>query len=631
MRRIALVVLLAVLSAGCGRVSEGIRIGSKDFTEQKILAEMMALAAESERIPVERVIPSGDSRTNLYAIQRGTIDAYPDYTGTVLALSGVPPYEEPQKNRKAVQDLVTPLGLRWLLPLGFANDFAVVVRRDFALRNELATISDLSELPGPLRLAADSDFVSRPVDGLTGLTRRYGLRLGNVLETRPAERGAPFEAMLERRVDAAVVFMTDPAIASYGVTVLEDDLGFFPSYEAGVLVRAPALDRVPKLREAFQKLSGLITAGEMQQLIGRVEYLGEDPQAVARRFLVGKGVLAGDTVARTPGSGLSLAIGLVADRGTLTIDATRAIRKVMPGRQLTVQPALRPDEMVATGKARFALLGAESFFTPPPDPPQPTGNLEAVGAVGTHMAHLIARRGSPRPSFADKSRIAVGATGGGTDLVARHLLDALDLEESIQLVAEPDPDARMALADSGEVDAAMFMAEPGHPWIANVLATGDRELKPITALRESNHTLRYPFLRPARIPASIYPGLEQPVSTVASQVVLAAVATRPTDVIGETGPQIVPGLGKATPEPVPPDMARRLNAALPFSEAVDPLLPASPGLDPRARIGRPQIRGNAVSAILNVLAVAFLVWMVRLYFKELPHRPALRPGRHKDS
>ncbi|MEJ2521801.1 MAG: glycine betaine ABC transporter substrate-binding protein [Gammaproteobacteria bacterium] len=631
MRRLVLVILLAVISAGCGRVSEGIRIGSKDFTEQKILAEMMALAAESERIPVERVIPSGDSRTNLYAIQSGVIDAYPDYTGTVLALSGVAPYDDPGRSRKAVQDLVAPLGLRWVVPLGFSNDFAVVVRRDFALRNNLANISDLSELPGSLRIASDTDFASRPVDGLTGLVRRYGLTLSEVLETRPRERGVTFEALLERRVDAAVVFMTDPAIASYGVTVLEDDLGFFPSYEAGVLMRAPTLEEVPKLRRAFQKLSGLISAGEMQQLIAQVDYLGEDPRTVAQRYLVSKGVLDGDTVVQPATSSVSLAIGPVADRGTLTIDATRAIRKVMPGRRLTVEAAPLPDEAVRSGRARFALLGSESFFTPPPNPPVPVEGIEAVGAVGTHMAHLIARRGSRQPSLVEKSRIAVGAPGGASDLVTRHLLDALDLEETIELVAEPDPDARVALVDGGDVDGAMFMAEPGHPWIANLLATGNRELKPITALRESNHTLRYPFLRPARIPASAYPGLELPVATVASQVVLAAVATKPGGVIGETGPQIVPGLGTDTPEPVPPEMARRLNAALPFSEAVDPLLPASPGLNPRARDSTPYLRGNPVSAILNVLAVAFLVWMVRLYFKELPHRPALRPGRHEDS
>lgn len=625
MRRVVSLLLIVAALQACGPVSEGIRIGSKDFTEQRILAQMMVLMAEAEGVPVQRIIPVGDSRSNLYAIQNGLIDVYPDYTGTIIALSGYPPRHDLGAARGAVRELVNPLGLRWVGSLGFSNDFVVVVRKDFAFRNDVRTVSDLADLGDRLRLAVDTDFAERPVDGLTGLIRLYGLRLASVLEVSPGERGKPFEALLEGRVDAAVVFMTDPEIATYGVSVLEDNLDFFASYEAGVLARSEVLQRLPKLAAALKELTGRISAEEMRRMIGEVDYVGDEPKTVARRFLVREGLLSGEVEPTTDPRAVSLTIDLLDDRGTLPIDAARAIRQVMPGRRLVVEADPRPDRAVLAGESRFALLGAESFFTPPPGTPRLVEGLEAVGVAGTHMAHLLTRAGADKGPVPPGARVAVGVAGSASYLVTRHMLHILGIEDQVTMITAADPDERVRLLDAGEVDAALFMAEPGHPWLATLLESGTRALRPVEAPAGESYSLRFPFLRPARIPAATYANQPKPLPTVASQVVLAAVATPAGKAISDTGPQIVPGLGDKVPRSVPPATARRLDAALPSTESVDPLLPSSPGLNPRARDGRISIAGNPLSAVLNVLAVAFLVWMIRLYFTAIPPVTSLRP------
>ena len=129
-------ILLATLIAGCAEVREPIRIGSQDFAEQKLLAEMMALLAEQAGVKVERAIPYGENRKSLEAIQRGVLDAYPEYDGTLLVLSGGPALNDPAAAAAAARALVEPLGLSWLEPFGLEDSFALAVRRDLAIGSE---------------------------------------------------------------------------------------------------------------------------------------------------------------------------------------------------------------------------------------------------------------------------------------------------------------------------------------------------------------------------------------------------------------------------------------------------------------------------------------------------------------
>jgi len=183
--RTGLVRFLAVLACvaalgGCGGDFKRVRIGSHDFTEQKILAETMARLAEAAGVRVERAIPYGDNRKSLQAIERGVLDAYPEYDGTLLSLRGVPPIRDPELAIAAVRELVEPLGLVWLEPFGLENGFTLAVRRDMAIRNDIESISGLAEMLGSLTFAADEGYLARPVDGLYALARRYGINVGKV-------------------------------------------------------------------------------------------------------------------------------------------------------------------------------------------------------------------------------------------------------------------------------------------------------------------------------------------------------------------------------------------------------------------------------------------------------------------
>jgi glycine betaine/choline ABC-type transport system substrate-binding protein len=276
-----------VLLGGCGDGFQRLRIGSHDFTEQKLLAEMMALLAEDAGVRVERAIPYGDNRRSLQAIQRGILDAYPECDGSLLSLSGVPRIRDSRMSTVAVRELVAPLGLAWLEPFGLDDSFALAIRRDMAIRRDIERISDLAELPAPLTFAADKGCLARPVDGLYALARRCGLNIGNVELFPVGDRNRICNALADQHVDVAEVFMTDARLEDDGLLALQDDLGFYPVYRPAPLVRQDALERFPALEAAWNQLAGRISTDDMRRLNGRLERQGKDYRDVARRHLEG--------------------------------------------------------------------------------------------------------------------------------------------------------------------------------------------------------------------------------------------------------------------------------------------------------------------------------------------------------
>jgi len=623
--RSILTALLVLLLPACSKVQGPIKIASLNFTEQKLLGEMMALLAEHRGLRVERAFAYGDNRTTLGAIQRGVIDAYPEYNGTLLALSGRPAEREATKARVEARSLVEPLGLRWLQPFGLENGFTLAVRRDVAIRRELEQISDLTQLPGKLRIAVDERYLSRPVDGLYALARRYGLNIGEVKSFPVDDRKLIYRALREQRVDVAEVFKTDARLNEYGIVALRDDLRFFPVYEAAPLARSAVLDAFPELVEVWGGLAGRIDTDTMRRLNGRVERGGEDYRNVARSYLEELGLLPERPSPDEPRGSITLAVSPLSDLGYLPIRAAAAIRQVMPARRLLVDHTPTPAEAVRSGDSRFGLVGAEEFFS--------VGtkgalirveDIEAVGAVGWRLAHVLVGDDARGPS--QWRRIGVGPDGGSSWTVARLVLEAMDATDRVVLTASEDPlDAKQQL-ESGEVDALVLMLEQGHAGLMKLLHAGGARLVNVRAFRGNSPALRYPFLRPAKIPADTYPGQTEPIDTVAGQVVLATRVPLEKDPIGESGPGFIPGVFTRLPQRLPFDTALRLSEALGVSEAVDPVLPVSPGLRPETPSVRPRIYAEPASALLNVLAILFLVAMVVLLFRDLPTNPALKGG-----
>jgi osmoprotectant transport system substrate-binding protein/osmoprotectant transport system permease protein len=242
-----------------------VRVGSKSFTESYVIAEIVARIVEQVgEAQVERRFGLGGTGIVYGALASGEIDVYPEYTGTISRAI---------LNDPAVTDLsslrprMRARGLIISEPMGFANTYALAVRRDTAARLGLRAISDLARHPG-LTGAFDPGFLNRD-DGWPGLQRHYGLHLAAV---RGMEHALTYPALTSGRVDVIDVFSTDGQLARADLVVLADDRRFFPDYAAVLLARASLADRLPRTWAALERrLGGRIDNATVARLNAQVE------------------------------------------------------------------------------------------------------------------------------------------------------------------------------------------------------------------------------------------------------------------------------------------------------------------------------------------------------------------------
>src|SRR5438132_4533294 len=261
--------MLAVAAATLAGTADGgatpVRVGSKSFTESYLIAEIVARIAEQVgEAPVERRFGLGGTGMVYGAVASGEIDLYPEYTGTI---SRAILHDSSVTTVPALRARMRPRGLVISEPLGFANTYALAVRRDTAVRLGLRRISDLERHPG-LTAAFDPGFLDRD-DGWPGLQRHYGLRLAAV---RGMEHALTYPALISGRTDVIDVFSTDGQLARADLVVLADDQRFFPDYAAVLLARASVADRLPRTWTALQqRLGGRIDEVTMARLNADVE------------------------------------------------------------------------------------------------------------------------------------------------------------------------------------------------------------------------------------------------------------------------------------------------------------------------------------------------------------------------
>lgn len=290
--RVGVGVLGAVLffTAGCSRGARGpIRVGSKNFSEQVILGEIVAQALEAKGIPVERRLNLGGTFVCHKAIVAGELDVYPEYTGTALtAILREKPVSDPAAVRRTVAEAYRKQwDLVWSPPLGFENNFALIVRAEDAKRWNLARISDLAAHESEIRPGFGYEFVERQ-DGLAGLSRAYGLTFAR----RPVEMdlGLLYAALESRKVDLIAGNSTDGLIDALGAVVLEDDRRYFPPYEAAFVVRGRLWRERKGVRQALEALGGTLDAAAMRKLNAAVDRDKRRPEDVAKEFLARKGL-----------------------------------------------------------------------------------------------------------------------------------------------------------------------------------------------------------------------------------------------------------------------------------------------------------------------------------------------------
>jgi osmoprotectant transport system substrate-binding protein len=289
--RILLAIVAALAFAGQAS-AQTLKVGSKNFTEQFIVAELYAAALEAAGFKVERKINLGATLVAHEALKSGAIDLYPEYTGTglgaVMKLQG-PTETSPQKAYQTVKEFYEKeFKLTWLRPSGVNNGYAMVVRPETAQSMNLKTMSDLAKVAGKMKIGAGPEFNDRR-DGLKGMKEVYGIEFGEFRQF--AALRLRYEALIQKQIDIANGFATDWQIAAEKFTALADDKNLFPPYYLAPVVRMDTVASNPKAVEALLKVGGLIDNPTMQELNRLVEVDKKEPRAVAAAFLKQNGVI----------------------------------------------------------------------------------------------------------------------------------------------------------------------------------------------------------------------------------------------------------------------------------------------------------------------------------------------------
>jgi len=276
--RIAMAVAVACGLGATATAAPTLNVGSKRFTESYILGEIITQSAKGAgETTATHSQGLGNTAIVLNALTTGSIDVYPEYTGTIareiLKLDQVPPLSD--LNAK-----LAAMGLAVAVPLGFNNTYALAMRGDDARAKNIARLSDLKAHHG-LRLGLSQEFIGR-ADGWPGLKRAYDLPFAT---PRGLDHGLAYEAIAERQVDAIDIYSTDAKIDKYGLTVLADDRQYFPRYDAVLLYRSDLPQRLPKTWEALKHLEGTIDDAAMRRMNADAELEHKDFATVAASFL----------------------------------------------------------------------------------------------------------------------------------------------------------------------------------------------------------------------------------------------------------------------------------------------------------------------------------------------------------
>jgi osmoprotectant transport system substrate-binding protein len=278
-----LVLFFLVLSA-CSSTHR-IAVGSKNFTEQVILGEIIAQHLENRlHQPIDRKLNLGGTLLAHQALLSKDIDLYPEYTGTaftnILKRSGV---TDPVVVLDRVRtEYLTGMGVEWLDPLGFQNSFAMTIRGEDARARHLETLSDAVADPTGFALGAGYEFLQRP-DGYGALNAAYQMRW--ISSPKSMDLGLLYTALQQKKVSIVAGSTTDGLLDKLDVKVLQDDKQAFPPYQACIAVRTDLLANAPDIRKALAELSGKFTDASMRKMNFAVDVTHRQVAEVAKDYL----------------------------------------------------------------------------------------------------------------------------------------------------------------------------------------------------------------------------------------------------------------------------------------------------------------------------------------------------------
>jgi osmoprotectant transport system substrate-binding protein len=276
-----------------------VNVASKDFTEQVILGKIMVTLLKDRGIPVKDRTSLGGTNVCREALEQGQIDVYMEYTGTAWLTF----FKEKEVVRDSmglfekVKAVDTKNGLVWLKPAKFNNTYAIVMSAEKADQMGIKTLSDWAawskKNPGKMTLSSNAEFYSRS-DGFKGMMEFYGLTFGKEIpdaNVKKMETPLCKKAVRDNQVLSGMAFATDGEIKDYNQAVLIDDKNYFPIYNPAPVVRKALLDQYPKIKFILGEIGPSLDTATMTRLNYRVNVNGEKPEAVAKSWLRGVGLI----------------------------------------------------------------------------------------------------------------------------------------------------------------------------------------------------------------------------------------------------------------------------------------------------------------------------------------------------
>jgi glycine betaine/choline ABC-type transport system substrate-binding protein len=273
---------LILILAACKRAHDPIVVGSKNFTESVLLGEIIAQRLEKAGCTVDRKLDLGGTLVCDRAITAGSIDVYPEYSGTALtAILHRPANGDRDAVMKTVSDEYGKRGLKWSPPLGFENTFAMIVRQTDAQKFHLHRISDLHAVESTFRPGFGYEFVERP-DGWNGLQQKYGLHFAQ--PPRTMDLGLTYRALASDQADLIAGNSTDGLIDALKLLQLEDDRHFFPPYDTVIVQRSDIGKKCAAAPAALESMRNTLDVATMRRLNLSIDRDHRSPAEVAKEL-----------------------------------------------------------------------------------------------------------------------------------------------------------------------------------------------------------------------------------------------------------------------------------------------------------------------------------------------------------
>ena len=618
-RRGWLAIVMMLLLVGCGR--EEIRVGAKNFTENRLLAEMFIALGRDQGLRVVRVSPTESQGVAFASLRAGSLDVYADYVSTLLVRMGFDYMLEREAAWQRVTSSLATVGITALPPLGFDDGYVVVTTEAFATDRNIQELQDLVTVVGPLRLGVNQGFAQLSNRGLEDALGALGLQEADVLTRDNFSRAQLYDLLVDGELDLVVGFRTDPQIREYRLRLLGPAESNAPNYDALPLVRTAVAERHPELVGALELLADRLDTDFMRGLVERVDLDGEAPRVVARDALRRLGLRESANYPKPVA--LRIAVDTAEIGEPAVVRMVRGVRRVAPRRRVESLPTADPLRAVLEREARTALVPAVLLFADGPRRVAPDPRFESIVAVGRSVVHLLARVGSdPDPTAA--LRVATGPAGSASRRLFALAQPWLPDGFSSVPLASSDAEAAAEALDRGAADLAIVVATLGRPDIEAVLRGGRVRLVDATPWLRPESRLALPFLRQTVIPEAYYEPDQPVLRSVAMQRVMVGPA--PPDrrrVLGRGGPSTY----SEELFPVPDDLIRAINEEVGTGASISPQLAPARVLQPRPLQVRAPLNPAPAQTVLGMGIIAYLMWCTYLFLRPLRHGS---PGHHEE-